>query len=480
MPMQKALLIPFFLFLFFGGCFDLHVIESSSTANSDLLAQNEEEILSEQEEDEETETSKLVDILRGIVGIGGLLFITFLFSTHKRRIDWNLVIIGLLLQLFFALLVLKVRLAKDIVDWISSLFISLLDFSMEGANFLFGSPMDEYVAFQIVPPILFFSALTSMLYYLNILQWVVYGFAWVMKKTMRLTGAESLAASANIFIGQVEAPLMVKPYINNMTRSEIMALLTGGMATIAGGVMAAYIGFLGGEDPESRQLFARHLLTASVMSAPASLLVAKIMLPETEKTSSTFFISGETQGENFLDALASGAFNGLKIAAYVLAMVLVFIALVNGVNYILEDFIGARFGLNEYIANVTGGQFSGLKLEFIFGLIFSPLAWLMGVPYSDLLLVGQLLGEKTTLNEFIAYSSLAEMNEEGMLQSKSVIIATYALCGFANFGAMGIQIGGIGSIAPERRPLIAKLTIYSLIGGTITCLMTATIAGMII
>lgn len=414
------------------------------------------------------------------MGLVILLFIAFLFSTHKKRINWKLVITGIILQVGFALLVLKVPLATTVLDGVSNFFVKILDFSKEGSTFLFGELANEYVAFQILPPIIFFSALTSVLYYLNVLQQIVYGFAWVMRKSMQLSGAESLAAAANIFIGQTEAPLVVKPYIAKMTRSEMMALMTGGMATIAGGVMAAYIAFLGGESTQAQQLFARHLLTASVMSAPAALLIAKIMLPETENPDKTLLISGSSQGSNILDSITHGTLQGLKLAVNVGAMVLVFIALMAAINFILENWIGAALGINEPIANMTGGRFSGLKLEIILGYIFAPLAWLIGVPSGDLLIVGQLLGEKTAINEFIAYKSLASMKDSGLLQPKSLIIATYALCGFANFGAMGIQIGGISAIAPNQRLTLSQLGLYSLIGGTIACLMTGCIAGMIV
>lgn len=429
---------------------------------------------------ESTFYKRLKGVFNGLLGLAVLLFIAFLFSTQKRRINWKLVIIGLILQAGFALLVLKVPFAKDLLNAISTFFVKILDFSKEGSTFLFGELANQYVAFQILPPIIFFSALTSLFYYLNILQRIVYGFAWVMRKSMQLSGAESLAAAANIFIGQTEAPLVVKPYIAKMTRSEMMALMTGGMATIAGGVMAAYIGFLGGEDPEARQLFARHLLTASIMSAPAALLVAKIMIPETENPDRELLISGASQGSNLLDSITYGTLQGLKLAVNVGAMILVFLALMAFLNFIFENWIGAPLGINDDIKAMTDGRFSGLSLEVILGYLFAPLAWLIGVPSGDLLMVGQLLGEKTAINEFIAYKSLASMKDSGLLQPKSLIIATYALCGFANFGAMGIQIGGISAIAPNQRLTLSQLGFYSLIGGTIACLMTGCIAGMIV
>ncbi len=423
---------------------------------------------------------RLMKVVRGLTGLLVMILIAFLLSTNKRKINWRLVGVGLTLQILFALLVLKVEFARVALDGVSSFFVTLLEFSEEGSSFLFGKLTDKYVAFQILPTIIFFSALTSLLYYLNILQRLVYGFAWIMRKTMSLSGSESLAAAANVFIGQTEAPLMVKPYIEKMSRSEIMALMTGGMATIAGGVLAAYISFLGGENPEAQQMFARHLLTASVMSAPAAILIAKIMVPETESTSKELLISGESQGANTLDAIAYGTTQGVRLAVNVGAMVLVFLGLMAFINFILENWLGSALGVNENIAAMTDERFSGLTLQYILGYLFAPLAWVIGVPSQDLLLVGQLLGEKTAVNEFIAYKSLASMKQEGLLSAKSLIIGTYALCGFANFGSIGIQIGGIGAIAPNQRTTLSQLAVYSLIAGTIACMMTACIAGMII
>jgi len=453
---------------------DTTQIESSEQGNGfgDLLGTQEES---------KSYGTIINDIFRGLLGLGSLVFIAFLLSNNKRRIDWKLVVIGLTLQISFALLMLKVDFARYALNDVSSFFVTLLDFSQEGAEFLFGKELaQQYVAFRILPTIIFFSALTSIFYYLNILQWIVYGFAWLMRKTMRLSGAESLSAAANVFIGQTEAPLMVKPYIDKMTRSEIMALMTGGMATIAGGVLAAYIGFLGGQNDALQQLFAMHLLTASVMSAPAALLVAKIMIPETHNVDKQLLISGESQGTNLLDAISYGTAQGLRLAVNVGAMLLVFLALMAFLNYIFENWIGATLGINDNINEFTDGRFSGLTIQFILGYIFAPLAWLIGVPPNDLLLVGQLLGEKTAINEFIAYKSLASMNDAGMLTRKSIIIATYALCGFANFSSIGIQIGGIGAIAPSKRPTLSQLGVKALIGGTIACLMTGCIAGMVI
>ena len=429
------------------------------------------------------------NFVRGIIGILSLLLIAFLFSSNRKAIDWKLVITGLALQLIFALGVLKVDIVRKIFEYISSFFVKVLNYSAEGAEFLFSglvTDMNKFgfiFAFQVLPTIVFFSALSALLYYLGILQKIVYGFAWVMSKVMRLSGAESLAAAANIFIGQTEAPLVVKPYLEKMTKSEIMCLMTGGMATIAGGVFAAYVGFLGGSDPEQQLLFATHLLSASIMSAPAAIVAAKMLFPETNfaDVNRDINIPKDKIGSNVLDAIANGTTDGIKLAVNVAAMLLVFIALMALLNSILYDLIGHYTGLNYYIAEVSDGKYKGLRLEYILGFIFAPIAWLLGVPSIDIVAIGQLLGEKTIINEFVAYASMGNMKDTGILMSpKSLIIATYALCGFANFASIGIQIGGIGAIAPGQRKTLSELGILSLIGGTIACFLTAVIAGMLI
>jgi len=429
------------------------------------------------------------DILRGLIGIGSLLGITFLFSAHKRHIDWSLVVTGISLQIIFAIGIIKVEIVRLLFDSISKFFVKVLDFSGAGASFLFGnliSDLDTFgyiFAFQVLPTVIFFSALSSLLYYLGILQKIVFGFAWVMSKVMRLSGAESLAAAANIFIGQTEAPLVIKPYLEKMSKSEIMCLMVGGMATIAGGVFAAYVGFLGGTNEADQLMFARHLLSASIMSAPAAIVAAKILYPEVnpERLNRRLDISQESIGNNVLDAISNGTTDGVKLAVNVAAMLLVFIAFMAMFNSILFDLIGHYSGLNDWIASASSGKYEGLKLEYVFGFIFAPLAWLIGVPSVDIVTVGQLLGEKTIINEFVAYGSLGELKAAGkFVEEKSLIIATYALCGFANFSSIGIQIGGIGAIAPNQRQTLAAFGIKALIGGTVACLLTGVIAGMII
>lgn len=426
------------------------------------------------------------DLFRGSLGVVCMLLLAWLMSSNRRAVDWRLVGTGLGLQLVFALLVLKVSWVSRLFQRISGLFVDFLNYSREGADFLFSglvSDIDSFgyiFAFQVLPTIVFFSAVMSIFYYLGILQKVVYAFAWIMSKTMRLSGAESLAAAGNVFLGQTESPLLIRPYLDKMTRSEIMSLMTGGMATIAGSVFAAYVGYLGGSDPAQQLLFATHLLTASVMSAPAAIVAAKIMVPETEPVNQNLLISREKIGSNLLDAIANGTTDGLRLAVNVGVMLLVFTALVALANGILADFVGEATGLNQWVNQFTNGKYDAFNLQFLFGLLCAPIAWLLGVPSEDVLLVGQLLGEKTIINEFYAYATLGEFKTGGdLVYYKSIIIATYALCGFANFASIGIQIGGIGALAPDKRRVLSELGVRSLIGGTLACFITAAIAGMI-
>ena len=430
----------------------------------------------------------ITSIGRGVLGIAVLIGIAWLFSTNRKKINWKLVIVGLLLQLTLAVGVLGSTNIYSFFNGIGGIFVSILGFTEEGTKFLFGNDFGAMsgnfgviFAFHVLPTIVFFSAFTSLLYYFGILQKIVYGLAWVMKRTMGLSGAESLAAAANVFIGQTEAPLVVKPYLAKMTKSEMLSLMTGGMATIAGGVMVAFIGFLAGPgaDDATRQVFATHLLTASLMSAPAALLVAKILVPETEDFNKEMKFSKINMGSNVLEVIANGTTEGLKLAVNVGVMLLVFIAMMAMLNYVMLEWVGGLTGLNETIKASTGGRYAGLTLEYVMGYVFSPIAWLIGVNGNDILLVGQLLGEKTILNEFYAYASLGKLKEAGLFtENKSIIIATYALCGFSNFASIGIQIGGIGALAPERRTLLSQLGLRALLGGTIACLLTASIIGM--
>lgn len=426
-------------------------------------------------------------ILRGLLGLAVLVFITFLFSNNRKAINWPLVLKGLGIQIILALCILRVSYFRIAFDALSRFVVKLLGFTQEGSEFLFGGLMDAnnsfgYIfAFQVLPTVIFFSALTSLLFYYGVLQKIVFAFAWFMKRTMKLSGAESLAAAGNIFLGQTESPLLVKPYIKKMTRSELLCLMSGGMATIAGGVLFAYIGFLGGTDPVQQTFFAKHLLAASLMSAPAAVVAAKIMVPETHKVNEEMHIEKTSIGANALEALANGTTQGLKLAVNVGAMLLVFIALVALVNSFFQDILGEYLGLNTWVAGFTNGQYDGFTLEFILGYTLAPITWLMGVEGQDIFLVGQLLGEKTILNEFVAYVSLGDLMSSGKFASeKSIIIATYILCGFSNFASIGIQIGGIGSLAPSRKGDLSKLGFRALVGGTLASLFTAVIVGMLL
>ena len=427
----------------------------------------------------------IYSIFRGIIGIFSLLFIAFLFSRNKKEIDWQLVTKGLGVQLLFAILILKIPFISTAFEFVGKIFAKTISFTQEGTMFLFRSfetgaiesPLMNF-AIMILPTVIFFSALTSLFYYWGIIPKIVYGFAWVMRRTLKISGPESVAAAGNIFLGQTEAPLLVKPYLNKMTMSEMLCLMTGGMATIAGGVLAAYIGFLGGDDVTQQIVFAKHLLAASVMSAPAAIIAVKILLPETEDYEEELKITKSNMGSNALEAIAQGTTDGLKLAINVGTMLLVFIALMSMANYMLLK-IGDWTMLNDWLSRNT--RYSELSFNMILGYIGAPIAWLIGVCKQDMFLVGQLLGEKTVLNEFVAYVSLGEMKTAGeFVEQKSIIIATYVLCGFANFASIGIQIGGIGALAPNRRADLSKLGVTALIGGTIASLFTAVIVGMLI
>ncbi|MBE0662973.1 MAG: Na+ dependent nucleoside transporter [Bacteroidales bacterium] len=428
---------------------------------------------------------KLITILRGMLGLVVLLIIAFLLSSNRKAISWKLVGIGLSIQVVLAIGVLKVPFIMSFFEFIGKIFIVILDFTRVGSEFLLGGLMnvDAYgfiFAFQVLPTIIFFSALTSLLFYLGIIQKVVYGLAWLMTKAMRLSGAESLSVAGNIFLGQTEAPLLIKAYLPKMTKSEMLLVMIGGMATMAGGVLAAYISFLGGTDPVQRLMFAKHLITASVMAAPGAVVVAKMLVPQTEDIDRTIEVTKDKIGSNVLDAISNGTGEGLKLAVNVAAMLLVFLAFIAMANFILLK-TGNLLGLNPMIAEFSNGQYNALSLQFILGYAFAPLMWLLGVATPDITLVGRLLGEKLIMTEFIGYVSLAELKEAGAFASgKSIIMATYILCGFANFASIGIQIGGIGSLAPNQRVLLSKYGMKALAGGTLASLFSATIIGIIL
>lgn len=424
----------------------------------------------------------IIDLGRGLLGLLVLIGLSYILSSNKKKINWSLVFTGIGLQLLIAFLMIRVPFIKAIFQYIVKLFSIMISSSYQSAQFLFGDlakPDSPFgFAFLILPTIIFFSALSSILYYFGILQKVVYGFAWLMNRTMKLSGAESLATAVNVFIGQTEAPLVVKPYLAGMTKSEILCLMTGGMATIAGSVFGAYMAMLGGGNPEATMYFGMHLLTASIISAPAAIIAAKMMYPETETVNKDLHVEKTQVGTNFLDALSHGTTDGLKLAVNVGAMLLAFMAMVYLVNILFSN-LGEATGLNQWLADATLGKYKEFNLQYVFGLFFSPIAWLIGIDPKDMMAVGQLLGEKTILNEFVAYLSLADMKNAGILDEKSILIATYALCGFSNFASIGIQIGGIGALAPNQRQNLTQLGLKALIGGTIACLMTACVANMI-
>ncbi|SHM99642.1 NupC/NupG family nucleoside CNT transporter [Polaribacter sp. KT 15] len=424
---------------------------------------------------------------RGALGMFSLIVIAFLFSSKKKAIDWKKVGIGLALQLIIAIGVLKVSFIQKAFELVGKLFIEILEYTKAGSKFLFDgliADMDTFgyiFAFQVLPTIIFFSALTSLLFYLGIIQWMVKILAIVLSKFLGISGMESLSVAGNIFLGQTEAPLLIKAYLEKMNKSEMLLVMIGGMATVAGAVLAAYIGFLGGGDKELELVFAKHLLAASVMAAPGAIVISKILYPQTEEVNTDVTVSQEKIGSNILDAIANGTTEGLRLAVNVGAMLLVFVAVIAMINGGL-GLIGDLTSLNEIIANNTA--YDQLSLEFILGYVFAPLMWLIGVPTEDMTLMGQLLGIKLAASEFVGYIQLAELknvaNATHLAYNKSIIMATYMLCGFANFASIGIQIGGIGSLAPGQRKVLSEFGMKALIGGTIASLMSATIAGMII
>lgn len=430
-------------------------------------------------------TISFISIAKGLFGLLILILISWIFSANRKAIAWKVVGLGLAFQLILAIAVLKVSYVQLFFETLGGFFVKILDFTAEGSLFLFGNIMNVnsfgfIFAFQVLPTIIFFSALTSVLFYLGIIQKIVFGLAWVFTKVLKISGAESLSVAGNIFLGQTEAPLMIKAYLSKMNKSEILLVMIGGMATVAGGVLSAYISFLGGDDPVQRLIYAKHLLAASIMAAPGAIVVSKILFPQTEKISSNIEISKQNAGSNFLDALSNGTTEGLKLAVNVGAMLLVFFAFIAMVNYGFLK-VGGWVGLNETIAEFTGGKFSGLSLQFILGYAFAPLMWIIGVAPSDITLVGQLLGEKLIASEFVGYTSLAALKTAGAFSNeKSIIMATYILCGFANFASIGIQIGGIGSLAPNQRKLLSEFGFKALLGGTIASLFSATMVGMVL
>ncbi len=424
---------------------------------------------------------------RGVLGMLSLILIAVLFSNNRKAINWKTVGIGLAFQLIIAIGVLKVPFVEKIFDFIGSIFVSILEFTLAGSDFLFKGLVSDtttfgYIfAFQVLPTIIFFSALTSVLYYFGVIQKVVKAFGWLLSKLLGISGAESLSVAGNIFLGQTEAPLLIKAYLEKMNKSEILLVMIGGMATVAGAVLAAYIGFLGGDDPVLRLVFAKHLLAASVMAAPGAIVISKILYPQVEEVNQDVTVSNEKIGSNVLDAIANGTTEGLKLAVNVGAMLLVFVAFIAMMNGIL-GWVGDVTNLNAWMAANT--DYPTFSLEAILGTLFAPLMWLIGVAKDDMMMMGQLLGIKLAASEFVGYIQLADLKDTSnavhLNYEKSIIMATYMLCGFANFASIGIQIGGIGSLAPGQRKQLSRFGLKALIGGSIASLISATIAGMII
>lgn len=469
--------------------------ESENRSNSEELTETnitQEETVSQPKENSKivsrsTEGFKMINLFRGILGMLVIIFISWLFSVNRKGISWKVVGTGLAVQIVLAFGVLEVPFIEHFFEFIGKIFVKILSFTKAGTGFLFASfstntiesPLLNF-AITILPVIIFFSALTSILFYLGVIQKIVYVLAWLMSQSMRLSGAESLSVAGNIFLGQTESPLMIKAYLERMNRSEMLLIMSGGMATIAGSVLGAYIGILGAGDPVQELMYAKHLLAASVMAAPGVVVISKILIPQTEKVDKEVKVSKEKVGKNLLDAISTGTTEGMKLMVNVAAMLLVFIALISMLNYIFNK-TGQWTHLNGIIADFTDGQYKEFSLQFVLGYAFAPLMWLLGVNVHDITLVGQILGEKLIMTEFIGYISLGDLKESGaFFEQKSIIMGTYMLCGFANFASIGIQIGGIGALAPGKRVLLSQLGMRALLAGTLASLLSATIVGMIL
>ena len=428
----------------------------------------------------------LTSLLRGSLGMLVLIFIAYLFSNNRKAIAWKTVGVGLLIQVVIAIGVLKIEWVKRVFETLGNFFIKVLEYTGEGTKMLLGEfgNTETYgfiFVFQALPVIIFFSALSSILYYFGVIQKFVGFLAWLLTKIFKISGAESLSVAGNIFLGQTEAPLLIKAYLEKMNRSEIFLVMVGGMATVAGSVLGAYIGFLGGNDPVQRLEFAKSLLAASVMAAPGAIVMAKIIYPQTEDIVTDIFIPNDKIGSNLLSAISIGTGEGIKMAVNVAAMLLVFIALIAMLSSVFSG-IGDFIGLNSWIAANT--VYDGFSIEFLLGYLFAPLMWIIGVATEDIALMGQLLGVKLVASEFVGYTQLVNL-KDGMsaihfTYQKSVIMATYMLCGFANFASIGIQIGGIGIIAPKTKKLLTELGFKAMVGGSLVSLMSATIAGIIL
>ena len=428
----------------------------------------------------------LESLLRGILGIVTVLAVAYALSYDRKRIDWKLIGGGLIMQLIFALAVLYVPFVGTALEWMGKAFIKLMDFTQAGVGFLLGPYATKSNGFifliHSLPVVIFFSALVSLFYYWGIIQRVVGAFSWLLRKFMNISGVEGLVTSGNIFMGMTESPVLIKNYLPAMNKSEIFLVMVSGMGTIAGTVMATYIGMLSGGDPVARVLFAKHLISASLMAAPGSIVLAKMLCPQTEvAVDQAATLEKGSSHPTALDALAAGTSTGIRLMVNIAAMLLVFIALVALANYLLEGLLGRYTGLNEWIVSVTDGKAQGLTFQFILGVILAPFMWLIGIPSPDIMLVGSLLGQKTILNEFVAYFQLQEWKDAGMfMYQKSILMSTYILCGFANISSIGILLGGMGVLAPEKKEMITRFGFPAMIAGALVSVLSATIIGMIL
>lgn len=477
-----------FLVFFFFSTLSLYASDSISYAkqNNKTIIQNNSPSPTNHDRTDIVSQKNIFhfsSVLKGIGGIFFLLLLGFILSKDRKNIPWKTVIIGLLLQIIFAVCLLYVPKISSFLEFTGHVFVKILDFAREGSKFIFG-PLAEsnkfgYIfAFQILPTIVFFSAITSLLFYWKIIQKIVKVLGWLFSKLLNISGSEALSVAGNIFVGMIESPLMIKEYLPKMNFSEMMLVMTGGLSTMAGGVLAAYIGILGGNDPVLRIEFAKHLIAASVMAAPGAILFSKMIVPNPDSVNSKISIDNTSIGKNSIESIINGTLQGIKLAATIAGMLIVFIALINMINFCMIK-LGEWTGLNNIISEYTDGKFTECSIQLILGYIFAPFMWILGICKHDITLVGQLLGEKIIFNEFVGYLHFAELKTAGaFLESKSIIMTTYILCGFANFGSVGMLIGGIGSIAHNQKAIAARYGLIALVAGTLTALMSATIIGM--
>ncbi|MDL2221208.1 Na+ dependent nucleoside transporter [Parabacteroides sp. OttesenSCG-928-N08] len=428
----------------------------------------------------------VISLLRGLLGLVTVLGIAWLMSNNRKKIDWKLVGGGLLMQVLFALAILYIPFVSTLLEWMGKAFVKLMDFTEAGIGFLLGPYASKSNGFifliHSLPIVIFFSALVSVFYYWGVIQKVVGGFSWLLRKFMNVSGAEGLVVSGNIFMGMTESPVLIKNYLPKMNKSEVFLVMVSGMGTIAGSVMGSFIGMLGGGDPAMKLYFAKHLLSASVMAAPGAIVMAKMLCPQTEPAVDELVATEEKEKRGtVLEALADGTVTGVKLMTNIAAMLLVFLSIIALINYVSSDIIGRYTGINDWIVEITDGKATGLTFQFIIGVILSPFMWLIGVPSSDIMIVGSLLGQKTILNEFVAYSQMQIWKDAGLfVYQKSIMMSTYILCGFANISSIGILLGGLGVLAPEKRGMITRIGFPAMIGGALVSVLSATIIGMIL